>query len=118
MPRVLTLLLLAAGLSGCASYAWLNADGKANYDRDHYACQQEGLKAFPAMVREQTVQPARYMPPGWDCPPGITDRAQCSWRAGRWLPPETRVSDVNERSRRELTDSCLRARGWVYQRID
>ncbi|SCK04973.1 hypothetical protein [Vogesella sp. LIG4] len=111
-------LLAALLLAGCAHYQWRHPDGAENFDTDSYQCKQEAAKAFPPEVRNVTVYPGHFIGPYWHCPPGAFNRGACWYSPGFWDWPEVQAYDINEKSRVDLYNSCLKARGWAYIRVD
>lgn len=111
-------LILLAGLAGCANYQWRHADGMANFDQDHYSCLQEAAKALPPQMGERVREPERFIAPQWHCPTGVSDQSKCAYTPARWLRAERETYDVNAEARKDMQNSCLKAKGWAYVRVD
>lgn len=108
--KTLPALLFCLLLGGCASYEWRHpSDASANFDADSYQCQTDAAKLYPPMLRERTLRPPMYYPPRNYC----NAEGRCNWTIGRWEPAETENYDANEMPRRELYQSCLKAKGWL-----
>lgn len=94
-------LLLAA----CGTYV-NPSNSQANYAQDKYACEQEAARLMPTLIA-YTFE---------------STQAECRAkdREGRcidFIPPTRRAVpyDTNEAARSNLTYSCIKAKGWIYQ---
>lgn len=118
-PVSALLMLSITLLAGCATYQWRHGTRyDANFEQESYACKQEAAKALPPQIGERITRPAQFVAPQWLCPAGVTDHNKCNYNPGRWLQAERESYDINASARDDLYSSCLKARGWLYLRVD
>lgn len=123
MNRLCPLLLLACVLflSGCAHYVWIKPGGDpATFPADDYACRQESMAAAPPVY--ETYVPMNPSIPEVlsDCHTARDGGQRCRTRVVQRpsFPDRPYTVDLNEGNRENLHESCLRARGWVLQRVE
>ena len=112
--RLIATLMTCSLLAGCATYQWRHGDGTRNFDADSYPCKQEAAKAFPPNIRERVARPASFQPPKQVC--GTNN--QCTWTPGYWEPERRESFDANAEQRDDMYNSCMKAKGWAYIRVD
>ena len=113
------IIVTSALLAGCATYQWRHGTRyDANFEQESYECKQEAAKALPPQIGERITRPTQFISPQWHCPAGVSDRSKCNYTPGRWLQAERESYDLNASARNDLYNSCLKARGWLYLRVD
>lgn len=131
MSPVLKLSALAIAVlsAGCAQYQWRKAGAtQAEFNQDSYACQMEAARAFPTQVVQQQLASGYTTPSTTNCYGsgsaygsgnmvfGNTN-TNCTTMPGRYVPPVTYTSDVNEDNRKNAAMSCMFARGYERVRV-
>lgn len=99
-------LTLGAVLSSCGTYV-NHQNSQANYAQDKYACEQEALRLMPTIIAY------RYESTPAEC--RSKDR---EGRCTDLIRPTNKAIpyDTNEAARSHLVFSCIKAKGWEFER--
>jgi hypothetical protein len=111
MKKTVSMLAAALALSGCAG-GWNRANTtEAEFRRDMYQCEQEAARTYPTVM--QAYGTGYRAPDQTNCTQN-GNQMNCSTTPGAYTPPPQ--SDVNSISRVRGMESCMYAKGYVYQR--
>jgi hypothetical protein len=111
MKKTILILTAAATLAGCAG-GWNRANTtEAEFRRDMYQCEQESARTYPTVM--QSYGAGVRAPDKTTCTQN-GNQLNCSSTSGAFTPPPQ--SDANAIPRARGVESCMYARGYMYQR--
>lgn len=111
MKKTVSVLAAVLALSGCAG-GWNRANTtEAEFRRDMYLCEREAAQTYPTVM--QSDGSGYRAPDRTNCMQN-GNQFNCSTTPGAYTPPAQ--SDVNTVSRARGLESCMYAKGYVYQR--
>lgn len=119
--KVALTIVATALLVGCAT-RWVKPGGtQGEFDRDHYACQQQAASMYPPQYMQVMTSPGYQPPPAptqTNCMV-IGNQMNCQSMGGVQpiaVPPSYVTQDANAGARFNAIRSCLMANGWQPQR--
>jgi hypothetical protein len=109
----LSLLALAAGLTGCA-IGWVRPGGtEMELDRDRFECLQQAAQVYPQVMMQRQIGGGYVTPSRTQCY-GYEPRVTCTTYPGSFVPPQFAIVDGNEDNRNNAVSACLRDRGYAF----
>ena len=111
MKKTVSMLAAALALSGCAG-GWNRPNTtEAEFRRDMYQCEREAAQTYPTVMQSYG---GGYRSADQTTCTQNGNQMNCSTTPGAYTPPAQ--SDVNSVSRARGLESCMYAKGYVYQR--